>query len=96
MEGAGVAEAEGVGVTEGDGLGKLAAAAKVLPEFKALSEKSPKTDSFKANNIRHIKNEKRKYVLRIFNVVIARPRSGVAILMESLGIKIPTSLRSSG
>lgn len=64
VDGPGVSEgfgdADGDGVTEGDGLGKLAAAVKELARLPALLVNKPKTDWFRANRIKVIKNDERK------------------------------------
>lgn len=67
----GFGDAVGDGIIEGEGLGKLAAAVKRLPRFPALLEKRPKTDWFRANNIRVIKNDVKKYAFLILSVVVA-------------------------
>lgn len=73
-EGAGLPEGLEVGLADadGEGLGKVAAAAKEFPKLPALLEKSPNTDSFKANSTKQIKNELKKYVLLIPYVIFAK------------------------
>lgn len=67
LEGFGVGEEDGAGVIEGEGLGKLAATENLLPKLLAFAENKPKTDWFRAKITRHIKNEVKKYALRIFS-----------------------------